>query len=210
MHLIFEALVRRYPELAVCLPDIEAAYNALCRTFEGGGRVYVCGNGGSEADAKHIVGEFMKGFMKKRPVAFPPGVSARLSGETAALLKSRLQGALPAHSLSGESALLSALANDIDADIVYAQQIHGYGKPGDCFIGISTSGNAANVCLAAELARAMGLSTIALTGRGGGKLAKLCAAAVRVPADSTPEVQEYHLPVYHALCQAVEANFFEG
>jgi len=208
MNICFDTLSKQYPALSECLPDIQSAYETICRTYKNGGRLYVCGNGGSEADAQHIVGELMKGFEKRRPVSFAADVSAKLSKDTAILLKDKLQGALPAHSLSGETALLSALINDIDADIIYAQQIFGYGRPGDCFIGISTSGNAANVYLAAELARAMGLHTIALTGRDGGKLAKLCGTAIRVPADTTAGAQEYHLPVYHALCRAVEAHFF--
>ena len=146
--------------------------------------------------------------MKKRLVRLPQGVAEKLSPETAALLSGKLQGALPAHSLTAEASLITALCNDVDADIIYAQQIYGYGKPGDSLVGISTSGNARNVCLAAELARAAGINTIALTGRAGGKLAGLCDVSIRVPADSTPEVQELHLPVYHALCAALESCFF--
>jgi len=168
----------------------------------------VCGNGGSEADARHIVGELMKGFEKRRPVRFSPEVASRLAPATAAILEAKLQGALPCHALSGETSLTTALQNDVDADIVYAQQVHGYGRQGDCLVGISTSGNAVNVRLAAELARAMGLRTVALTGRGGGGLAGLCDVAIRVPADGAANVQEYHLPVYHALCRALEARFF--
>ena len=205
-----DELVKTYPALQVCLPDIQRAAEALTATYRSGGCVYVCGNGGSEADSKHIVGELMKGFTLKRPVQLPDDVRESLSPETAAFLDSRLQGALPAHSLSAENALITAVINDISSDMIYAQQIYGYGKPGDAFIGISTSGNAVNVCLAAELSRAMGLRTIALTGRGGGKLAKLCDTAVRVPADETYKVQEYHLPVYHALCEMVEKTMFIG
>jgi len=204
----FDALIEKYPSLSECLPDIKKAFSLICQTYDGGGRVYVCGNGGSEADAKHIVGELMKGFMKRRPVRFPAELRKKLSPETVELFEDKLQGALPCHALSGETALITAVVNDTDPRLIFAQQIYGYGRPGDCFIGISTSGNAADVCLAAELARAMGLSTIALTGRGGGKLAGLCDAAVRVPADTTPDVQELHLPVYHALCAEAEAQYF--
>ena len=207
---IFEKLIAAYPPLLACLPDIEDAFALLHQTFEEGGRVYVCGNGGSAADSLHITGELMKGFLKKRPVTFTPETAARLSPETAAALSGKLQGALPCHSLTAETALITALCNDISADIIFAQQIYGYGRKGDCLIGISTSGNARNVCLAAELAGAMGLRTIGLTGRDGGKLAALCGAAIRVPAGSTPEIQEFHLPVYHALCAALEDLFFGG
>ena len=205
---VFAELMKDYPALEVCRQSINKAYEALCRTYDGGGRVYVCGNGGSAADAGHITGELMKGFEKKRPVRFSSDVATRLSANTAAILEKKLQGALPCHNLSAETALMTALINDIDADIIYAQQIYGYGRPGDLFIGISTSGNAVNVLLAAELARAMGLYTIALTGRSGGQIAPICDIAICVPAEKTANVQELHLPVYHALCRAVEAHYF--
>jgi len=206
---LFDELTANYPRLSECKPSIERAYDLICRAYDGGGRVYVCGNGGSEADSKHIVGELMKGFLKKRPVKFPPEIRAKLSPETLALFGDKLQGALPCHSLSGETALITAVVNDLDPRLIFAQQIHGCGRPGDCFIGISTSGNAEDVCLAAELAAAMGLYTVALTGQKGGKLAEICDETVRVPSNFTPEVQELHLPVYHALCAAVEARYFE-
>ena len=205
---IFDELLRDYPALEVCYQAIADAYEALCQTYESGGRVYVCGNGGSAADAAHITGELMKGFEKKRPIRFTPDIASRLSANTAKLLENKLQGALPCHTLSSETALITALINDIDADIIYAQQVYGYGRPGDLFIGISTSGNATNVLLAAELAKAMGLKTVALTGQTGGKLAPICDIAICVPASKTASIQELHLPVYHALCRAVEARFF--
>jgi D-sedoheptulose 7-phosphate isomerase len=208
MMAVFDRLLSAYPALSACADELDKAFGLLRQTYIGGGRVYVCGNGGSAADCQHITGELMKGFLKKRPVSFPPGIRAALSAETAGLLEQTLQGALPCHSLTAETPLITALCNDISADIVFAQQIYGYGRPGDCLICVSTSGDALNVCLAAELAGAMGLHTVALTGRVGGKLAGLCSAAVRVPADATPEVQELHLPVYHALCQALEEAFF--
>jgi len=202
-------LTDTYPQLQDCMPQIKKSYELICKAFEGGGRVYVCGNGGSEADSKHIVGELMKGFEKKRPVKFPDATKKKLSPKTAQILEQKLQGTLPSHSLSGETALVTALINDISADIVFAQQIYGYGRVGDVLIAISTSGNAENVCLAAELAGAMGLHTIALTGRDGGKLASLCYASICVPASKTAQVQELHLPIYHALCREVESYFFE-
>ena len=203
-----ERLLTAYPALAVCADGIEKAFDTLRRTYAGGGRVYLCGNGGSAADCQHITGELMKGFVKKRPVSFPPGIRAALTDETAGLLEGKLQGALPCHSLTAETSLITALCNDISADIVFAQQIYGYGRPGDCLVCLSTSGGAVNVCLAAELAGAMGLHTVALTGRGGGKLAGLCSVSVRVPADATPDVQALHLPVYHALCEGLEEELY--
>jgi D-sedoheptulose 7-phosphate isomerase len=207
-----EKLFEDYPLLAECKEDIQKAFYLLRETIINGGRIYVCGNGGSAADSQHIVGEMMKGFLKKRPVTFTPEVKEKLTPETAQILSGKLQGALPCHSLMSESALITALINDISADIVFAQQIYGYGRKGDCLIGISTSGNAVNVCLAIELAAAMGLHTVALTGSSGGNLVKkqLCNAVIRVPSESTPKIQEYHLPIYHALCAALEDAFFAG
>ena len=205
---IFDKLIKTFPALSVCLPDIQRAFETLRDTYTGGKRVYVCGNGGSAADSLHITGELMKGFLKKRPVTLSPEIALKLSPETKARMESQLQAALPCHSLMAETALLTAISNDVSAEMVFAQQVYGYGKPGDCLIAISTSGSAANVCLAAELAGAMGLRTLGLTGRGGGKLAGLCGVSVRVPADETPLIQELHLPVYHALCAALEEGFF--
>ena len=205
---VFDRLFTAYPALTVCADDISKAFALLRRTYADGGRVYVCGNGGSAADCLHITGELMKGFVKKRPVSFPPEIRAALPAETACLLEQKLQGALPCHSLTAETALITALCNDVSPDMIFAQQIYGYGRKGDCLVCISTSGGAVNVCLAAELAGALGLHTVALTGRGGGKLAGLCSAAVRVPAAATPEVQQWHLPVYHALCEALEEAFY--
>jgi len=198
----------RTTALGVCEGEINKAFELLKQTVASGGTVYVCGNGGSAADCQHIVGEMMKGFLKKRPVAFAPEVAGKLTPETVGFLSANLQGAMPCHSLTVETALITALCNDVSADIIFAQQVYGYGRAGDVLIGISTSGNAVNVCLAAELAAAMGLKTIAMTGEAGGKLAGLCDAAIKVPSDSTPKVQEYHLPVYHALCAALEDEFF--
>jgi D-sedoheptulose 7-phosphate isomerase len=205
---MFDALIKNYPSLAVCLPDINKAFDLLRHTLENHGRIYVCGNGGSAADCQHITGELMKGFLKKRPITFTPETAEKMQPETVAYLSETLQGALPCHSLTVETALITAISNDISADIVFAQQIYGYGRKGDALVCLSTSGNAKNACLAAELGTAMGLHAISLTGASGGKLAGLCAAAIRVPSDSTPEIQELHLPVYHALCAALEASFF--
>jgi len=205
---ILKKLIVDYPQLSVCERQINAAFTALHETISIGGRLYVCGNGGSAADCQHIVGEMMKGFLKKRPVTLSPEIMQKLSDDTANFLSSKLQGAIPCHSLTTETALITALCNDVSADIMFAQQIFGYGKPDDCLICISTSGNATNVCLAAELASAMDIRTIAMTGQDGGKLAKLCHVSIQVPSDITMKIQEYHLPIYHALCAAIEEVFF--
>ena len=201
-------LIADYPALAPCAGAIEAAFTALRDTITNGGRIYVCGNGGSAADCQHITGEMMKGFLKKRPVTLSPQVMAGLSPQTAQYLSANLQGAIPCHSLTTETALISAITNDTAGDMPFAQQVYGYCRPGDTLIAISTSGNAQNVCLAAELATAMGVKTIALTGEKGGKLATVSTIAIQAPSQSTPKIQEYHLPIYHALCAAVEAHFF--
>jgi len=164
---IFEKFITDYPQLAVCKEDILKAYNLLNDTIKEGGRIYTCGNGGSASDCQHIVGEMMKGFIKKRPVAFPLEIAEKLSVQTSGFLSGKLQGAIPCHSLVSEIALITALCNDVSADIIFAQQIYGYAKKGDCLIGISTSGNAVNVNLAVELAIAMGLRTIVMTGQNG-------------------------------------------
>jgi len=207
MHII-KNLIKDYPQLAENKNQINQAYEIMHDTISKGGCVYVCGNGGSSADCQHIVGEMMKGFIKKRKVTLLPEITEKLSSATADFLSDKLQGAMPCHALTVETALITALCNDVSADIVFAQQVYGYCKPGDCLICISTSGNAVNVCLAAELAGAMGVKTIAMTGQTGGKLAMLCDAVIKVPSDVTFKVQEYHLPVYHALCVALEDAFF--
>jgi len=205
---ILEKLITDNPPLAVCANDINNAFSLLHETIKSGGCVYVCGNGGSAADCQHIVGEMMKGFLKKRQVKLSHGIINKLTPDTADFLSANLQGAMPCHALTVETALITALCNDVSADIVFAQQIYGYGKSSDCLISISTSGNAVNVCLAAELAAAMGLKTIAMVGQSGGKLSGLCDVAIQVPSDITFKVQEFHLPIYHALCAALEDVFF--
>ena len=207
---ILKQLFKDNPPLQACKDEINKAFSLLHETVAAGKCVYVCGNGGSAADCQHIVGEMMKGFNKKRPVDLPPEIVIKLSPETAAHLAANLQGAMPCHSLTVETALITALCNDVSPDMIYAQQVYGYCKVGDCLISISTSGNAANVCLAAELASAMGIKTIAMTGQSGGKLAGLCDVAIKAPSNATYKVQEYHLPIYHALCAALEEVFYEN
>jgi D-sedoheptulose 7-phosphate isomerase len=204
-----EDLAARYPALAACRPDIEAAFSLLARTFAAGGKLLVCGNGGSAADADHIVGELMKGFMSRRPL--PADVQARLRATDPRLgpeLALKLQGALPAINLAAAAALSTAFANDVSGELAFAQAALGHGRKGDVLLGISTSGNAANVRAALCVARANGLRTVGLTGRSGGAMAGLCDVLIRVPAEETFAVQEYHLPVYHCLCAMAEARFF--
>lgn len=192
-------LYENYPELAVLSRELDLAVKMLVECFRSGGKLLCAGNGGSAADSEHIVGELMKGFKSKRPVSDPRIPSA---------LAEKLQGALPAISLSNGLALPTAYLNDVDGEYTVAQTLYGLAKPGDIALLISTSGNAKNLAHAAELARCIGVHTIALTGASGGRLAELCELSIRVPASETYRVQEYHLPVYHELCARVEAEIF--
>ena len=202
-------LIDRYPELDACLPDIQRMLETVSSCYRGGGKLLLCGNGGSAADSDHIVGELMKGFMSKRPLSSEErGEFAAMFPEDGPYLAGHLQGALPAISLTSAAALTSAYANDVAADMVYAQQVFGYGRPGDALIGISTSGNSPNVIRALQTAKVRGLATIGLTGRNGGRMAEICDLTVRVPRDSTPDIQERHLPIYHAVCMWLEKEFF--
>ena len=195
-----EHLITRYPTLAVCEQEITAAVNLIVDTYRGGGKVLLCGNGGSAADCDHIAGELLKGFLSHRPVN---------DQRIPALLQEHLQGSLPAVSLPSLTAALTASLNDLDPAYVYAQLLYGLFKPGDLLIAISTSGNAQNVGHAATLTRALGGKVLALTGESGGKLAELADLTIRVPAKETYQIQELHLPVYHALCAAVESALFD-
>ena len=202
-------LYERYPVLTACQEAIEKATSHLIRTFEEGGKLLVCGNGGSCADSDHIVGELMKGFLHKREVGEDFAAKLRQAGfADAEKVSSKLQGALPAISLTSQSALLSAFANDVDAEMVYAQMVYGYGQKGDSLLCLSTSGNSRNVTAAAKVAKAKGLTTIAMTGEAESGLSRLCDISIRVPETETFKVQELHLPVYHYLCMQVERHFF--
>lgn len=204
-------LYQRYPMLKVCEQDIAAALSLMKETYQNGGKILVCGNGGSCSDAQHIVGELMKGFLLKRPMteAQKNAFTEALGKEDAENFASRLQRAVPAIALDGMSALFTAYLNDADADYVYAQAVFGYGKPGDLLIGISTSGNSKNIVLAAKAAKALGVRTFSLTGAGESKLSALCDVTVRVPETETFKVQELHLPVYHYLCAETENTLIE-
>jgi len=200
---IFDALMAERPALLPCADDIQAAFGIFGGTYRQGRKLLLCGNGGSASDCEHIVGELMKGFLLRRPQnAF---CSAHPELEE---LASLLQGALPAISLTGQPALQTAFANDVDPVMIFAQQVYGYAKPEDALLGISTSGNADNVIAALRVARAMGVKTVGLTGRNGGRMREYCDVCICVPETETYRVQELHLPVYHALCAMLEAEFF--
>lgn len=204
-----EQLISKYPELDSCASDIQAAFETLRACYQEGGQVLTCGNGGSAADAEHIVAELMKGYLLKRPIS--DEMRAKLmstSSQYGDYLVSHLQGALPAISLVSQTSLLSAIANDTAADMVFAQQVFGYGREGDTLIGLSTSGNSRNVIYAMQVAHALGLHTIALTGPTGGAMKLLCDVCICVPGENTSTVQERHLPIFHVLCAMLEEEFF--
>lgn len=209
MHSAISRLFERYPDIRSCENDTDAAFQLLNDTFASGGKLLVCGNGGSAADSEHIVGELMKGFMLRREVpATDRSAFTGLFGEVGDYLASHLQRALPAIALVSHSALSTAFINDVAPDMVFAQQVYGYGKPGDAVLGLSTSGNSKNVLHALQVAKARGLRTIGMTGESGGLMREVCNVTIRVPYRSTPEIQERHLPIYHALCIALEDVFF--
>lgn len=192
-------LYEKYPELKVCKEDVEKALCLLLDTYRNGGKVLVCGNGGSAADSEHIVGELMKGFRSKRPVS-----DERIPEK----IRKELQGSLPAISLPSQCGILSAFINDVNPELMYAQLVYGYAKEHDLLMGLSTSGNSANVVNAMEVAKSMGIKTLALTGKKESKMSKLADVTIQVPEVETYRVQEYHMPIYHYLCAEVERVIF--
>ena len=204
-----DLLVERYPSLESVKDDIIAAYLLMEECYENSGKLLVAGNGGSAADAEHIVGELMKGFkMPRKPGnAFAEKLVAE-DRELGSVLAENLQGALPAIALDGHPALSTAYMNDCEPLLCFAQQVNGYGNAGDAFLGISTSGNSKNILFAAVTARAKGLKVIGLTGAKDSKLKDMSDACIRVPQTETYMVQELHLPVYHCLCLMLEDRFF--
>ena len=199
---IFEELRVRYPALEGCREGIAKAFDALLATARGKGCVFTCGNGGSAADAEHIVGELLKKFKKHRDIEgcvaakLPPGLAAKLEGSIAAV------------SLVSMSGIITAFANDVAWETAFAQQLYGLGRQGDTLIALSTSGNSANCVNAALVAKAKGLKVVAMTGAGGGRLAGVADAVIAVPETETYKIQEFHLPIYHALCAALEEEMF--
>lgn len=204
-----DQLLKRCSELAPLEEQIKKAAKAIILSYEKGGKLLACGNGGSSSDSDHIVGELMKSFEGKRPLN--PEVKnklAKVGGERGAYLAENLQQGLPAISLSAHTALTTAVANDIDAEVIFAQQVTGYGVEGDVLIGMSTSGNSQNVIDALLVAKAKGLVTIGFTGDAGGKMKNICDILINVPQRRTAFIQELHLPVYHTLCLMIEDHFF--
>ena len=203
-------LIERYPSLSVCEKDIRNAAQAIIESYSAGGKLIAAGNGGSAADSDHITGELLKSFVKKRKpeAAFLDKLKA-IDPDTGAYLSDKIQGSLPAVALTNNSALMTASLNDVDGNVLFAQQVMGFGKKGDVFLGISTSGNSKDVIYAVAVAKALGVRTIALTGKDGGKLKSLADISIVVPQSETFKIQELHLPVYHALCLTVEEYFWK-
>ena len=204
-----QTLIDRYPKLIVCRETIQQAYDILKSSYAQGRKLLVCGNGGSAADSEHIVGELMKEFKLKREVYKDQADAMKsIDPELGAILAKHLQGALPAITLTGHSSLTTAFMNDSNPELIFAQQVNGYGKPNDVFLGISTSGNSRNVLFAAVAAKAKGLHVIGLTGQRDSRLKGLADICIQVPETETYKIQELHLPVYHCLCMMLEEHFF--
>jgi D-sedoheptulose 7-phosphate isomerase len=199
-------LVKRHPSLESCRADIEKAIQGIISAYEKGGLLITCGNGGSCSDADHIVGELMKGFVKRRPLDEKD--KEALKNDMFEDLGERIQQPLKALSLTSSPALLSAFSNDVDAKYAYAQQAYAWAGPDTAFLGISTSGNSKNVLAACVAAKAKGAFTIGLTNATGGAMPDFFDCVIRAPETETFKTQELHLPIYHAICLAVESSFF--
>ena len=200
-----ELIFQRYPELTECRADMYAAFEILKECVKNGGKILLCGNGGSAADSDHIAGELLKGFLKKRPLSAEE--KAAWTEET--WIADMLQKGICAINLTGISATMTAVCNDTDPQLIYAQLTQAMGRPGDVFIGLSTSGGAKNVRYGAMTAKTLGMKVISMTGKKESPLSAIADAAIRVPVQETYMVQELHLPVYHWLCAALEDEFFE-
>ena len=196
LYQYIDLLILRYPQLIVVKDCIVEAYQILEESYTNDGKLLVAGNGGSAADAEHIVGELMKGFVNPRKL------------EAGRVLSENLQGALPAIALDGHLALTTAYLNDCEPLLCFAQQVNGYGKKSDVFLGISTSGNSRNILYAATVAKAKGMKVIGLTGEKDSKLSEISDTCIQVPETETYKIQELHLPVYHCLCLMLEDTFF--
>jgi len=209
MNKHIELLLSRYPQLEPCCSDILSAYEILEECYSSDHKLLIAGNGGSAADSEHIAGELMKRFKTPRPV--PEAFAEKLISidpERGQNLAKNLERGLMAIPLVAHEALTTAYINDVDGLGVFAQQLYGFGRPGDVFLGISTSGNSKNIMSATVVARALGIKVIGLTGAKGGELASVADVAIKVPETETYMIQELHLPVYHALCLMLEDRFF--
>lgn len=202
-------LIERYPALEVCREQIKVAADMMEGVCRADGTMMFCGNGGSCADCDHIVGELMKGFLSLRTA--DNGIKTAMNekfGTEGEKIADKLQRGIRAISLAAHAGVMTAFANDVDAELIYAQMVYAYAKGGDLVFGISTSGNSKNVIAALKTASAMGLKTIGLTGSGSCKMDEICDVVIKAPATETFKVQEYHLPIYHCLCAELEKRMF--
>jgi D-sedoheptulose 7-phosphate isomerase len=205
-----ELLLTRYPKLNSCQAEIRSAFDLLADCYDRGGCLFTCGNGGSAADAEHMVGELLKGFLLKRPLSPEEQQKLRQTGgEDGRFLAERLQYGLRAVCLMSQLAIASATANDQGGDLGAAQQLFTLGQPGDVLVAFSTSGNAKNVAYAALVAKYRGLKVVGLSGQSGGRLSTLADVCIHAPEKETYLIQEYHLPIYHCLCMMLEARYFK-
>jgi D-sedoheptulose 7-phosphate isomerase len=200
-----QTLVSRYPQLKTCENSLSIGIEALAQTYQSGGKVLIMGNGGSSADAEHITGELLKGFVSKRKLS-PPEASKYQKIDP--ILASFLQGGLPTISLGVAHAFNSAFCNDVDAKYLFAQQVHVLANANDLVWAITTSGNSANVIEGLKVAKAKGVKTLGLTGIKPSKASELCDTCIQAPAELTHHIQELHLPIYHCICLALENIFF--
>ncbi|MBR2869179.1 MAG: SIS domain-containing protein [Clostridia bacterium] len=204
MSSLLSTLIERFPTLSECKNDVLSAYNLMIECYDNGGKLLCCGNGGSAADCDHLVGELMKGFLKKRYLS-----DDEKSKFDDVILAKGLQKGLPAISLCAHSALMTAFSNDEAPSYVFAQQVFAYAKNNDLLFAFSTSGNSENVVYAAKAAKAAGIKSVAITGQKESQLSEICDVCIRIPESETFRIQELTLPVYHCLAAMIEENYFD-
>lgn len=208
---LLDELIRNYPELSELRDSIDKVSGIIVKCYTAGGKLLICGNGGSSSDSCHIAGELMKSFERERPLDVSlKNRLADISADRGKYLADKLEHGLPAISLSAHSSLITAICNDIDPQLIFAQQILGYGEEKDVLLAISTSGNSENIIDACITARAMNMTVVGITGRSGGKMKEYCDILINVPREKTASVQEIQLPVYHTICRIVEEYFYGG
>jgi D-sedoheptulose 7-phosphate isomerase len=203
-------LVSKYPLLKENINDINLTFNIIKESFENGGTLFLCGNGGSAADSEHIAGELLKSFLLPRKIDdpdFKSKIENKFADDSLDILN-KLQKGLKTISLTSHPALITAYSNDVDAEYIFAQQLYVMAKPGDVLLGISTSGSSKNVYRALQVASGIGMKKILLTGALGGKGAFISDCSIKVPLTETYEIQECHLPIYHTLCIMLEEYFY--
>lgn len=201
---ILHSCCKKNPAVAEIKGPLWESVRLLCDCFERGGQLLVCGNGGSCADADHIVGELVKAFKLNRPLTEPLAMALREQGYQGEMLAERLQGGVPVINLAAHTSLVTAMINDVGGDYIFAQQVAAYGRPGDILLGISTSGNSADVLHAGLVARAKGIKTIGLTGKTGGRMEDQFDLILHADSTVTEDIQDQHSTIYHAICAAVE------